>query len=316
MTFSLFPLHLYMTDKYIILLLLFVTPIFLTRCSVGDENQNSLLDNTISFRSKITTISTTKSLINSPTFPDGSSIGIYSWGHHKNDGEVNTTLRTDLTNALYTKEAGKDELIPTTEAHFPMDADTLLNFYAYHPYTEAATNQPGSIPFDLQEQADVMWADPVKNRGKASAEATIGLKFNHLLSAITLVIEKANDTPEALILQSISLENYAPTFQFDVQTGDITAATSTEPYRIKENINSPITTTPTTIAADYLLCPIEKPTFIILISNREYRAQSTKPFLPGKRQTYHFTIQGKGIQISGQIKPWEDGGSSNETVIF
>ena len=269
----------------------------------------------IRFSTHIQTL-TTKSIITETTLPDNSQIGIFSWGHHKNDESVNTTLRKDLTNTLYTKEAGSAELVTSADAHYPINPDTLLNFYAYYPYIQSATNTPGSIPFDLSKQEDIMWATPVLNRSKATNEETVNLSFNHLLSAITIKFKKADDIKEEMILESISLASYSPSLQLDIQTGKLTQTVSTTAYTFIKDLTTPVVPAGQTIVTDFLLCPIAKPIFIVRMSGKDYRIESSKAFEPGKRQTYEFTLQAKDIHLSGSINPWVDGGSSNETVYF
>lgn len=269
----------------------------------------------IRFSTRIQTL-TTKSIITETTLPDNSQIGVFSWGHHKNDGSINTTLRKDLTNTLYTKEAGSAELVTSADAHYPINPDTLLNFYAYYPYIQSATNTPGSIPFDLSKQEDIMWATPVLNRSKVTNEETVNLSFNHLLSAITIKFKKADDIKEEMILESISLASYSPSLQLDIQTGKLTQAVSTTAYTFIKDLTTPVVPAGQTIVTDFLLCPIAKPIFIVRMSGKDYRIESSKAFEPGKRQTYEFTLQAKDIHLSGSINPWVDGGSSNETVYF
>lgn len=282
----------------------------------SDITSNQIDSPLIHFQSQIHSLPT-KSIITETTFPDASQVGIFSWGHHKNDNGANTTLRNDLTNACYTKEAGKDELVSSTaHAHFPINPDTLLNFYAYYPYKASATDNPQSISFELKEQDDLMWSTPVLDQGKTNAESIVNLSFNHLLSAITLKIQKADDIQEDMILQSISLENYAPTAQLNIQTGTLTQPAATTSLVIRNDMSIRMTKEETTIVTDHLLCPTEKPVFLIQLSGKEYRVPSAKAFMPGKKQTYEFTIQAKDIQITGQIKPWEDGGTSDEVIDF
>ncbi len=269
----------------------------------------------IHFSTHIQTL-TTKSIITETSLPDNSQIGVFSWGHHKDDGSVNTTLRKDLANHLYTKEAGSAELTTSTDAHYPINPDTLLNFYAYYPYTQSATHTPGSIPFDLSKQEDIMWSTPVLNRSKATSEETVNLSFNHLLSAITIKFQKADDIKEEMVLESISLANYSPALQLDIQTGKLTQAVSTTAYTFIKDLKTPVAPAQQTIVADHLLFPVAQPVFIVRMSGKDYRIESFKAFEPGKKQTYEFTLQAKDIHLSGSINPWVDGGSSNETVYF
>jgi hypothetical protein len=295
--------------KPIIYLITFFV-VFLS-CNNGNERDIAVLDNTeIHFGEKIIT---TKTLIEGTTLPESAQIGIFGWGHKINEDITNASIRKDLNNKLYIKSSNS-ELITDTHAHYPINPDTLLNFYAYYPYIAAAS--PLNIPFELKKQDDIMWATPVLDRDKTSSEDVVNLSFNHILSAITLKFKKADDIKEDMILQSISMENYPSTVQINVQTGKLSAAASTQAYTLIDNLSKEITPTEETIVTDYLLYPIEKPVFIVRMSNKDYRIESTKAFEGGKKQTYSFTIQAQDITISGSINPWVDGGTSNETVYF
>lgn len=258
----------------------------------------------------------TKAIINNTAFPDNSQVGILGWGYNKNNSGGNTAIRKDLNNSPYTKAADSNEFTSSVEAHYPINPDTLLNFYAYYPYTEAATASPLSIPFELTNQDDIMWATPVLDRDKTTADKPVNLSFNHILSAITLKFKKADDIKEEMILQSIAMANYPSTLRLNVQTGELTADPSTTPFTLIDNLNKEITPTEEVIVTDYLLYPVDKPVFIVKMSDKEYRIESTKAFEGGKKQTYSFTIQAQDISISGTINPWQDGGTSNETVYF
>lgn len=302
-----------MTSKKQLIAILFL---FTLGCnSDNDLSRNDLADGEIiRFKGQIANI-TTKAVIEDKTLPDGSEIGVLSWGHVQGSSG-NETIRKDLNNSLYIKSSTGDEFTSTTEAHYPLNPDTLLNFYAYYPYTEAATANPLSIPFDLKKQDDIMWATPVLNRDKNSADKPINLAFNHILSAITLKFKKADDIKEEMVLESISMENYPSTIQLNVQSGALNAAPSTPPYVLIDGQQKTITSQETTILTNYLLYPVDKPVFIVRMNDKDYRIESTKAFEKGKKQTYTFTIQAKDVVISGSINPWENGGESNEIVYF
>lgn len=281
--------------------------------SDNDVPQNETVNGAvIRFGGEITNI-VSKAITESNNFPDKAAIGIFGWGH-TNSSTSDQSLRKDLNNAQYIKVAGSNEFTSDLHAHYPINPDTLLNFYAYYPYIAAAS--PSNIPFDLKKQDDIMRATPVLDRGKASAEEKVNFSFNHILSAITLKFKKADDIKEDMILQSISLEKYPSTIQLNVQTGELSAATSTEPYTLIKDLSKEITKTEETIVTNYLLYPVENPVFIVRMSDKDYRIESTKAFEGGKKQTYSFTIQAQDITISGSINPWLDGGTSSETVYF
>ena len=112
------------------------------------------------------------------------------------------------------------------------------------------------------------------------------------------------------------MENYPSTIQLNVQTGKLSTAASTTPYTLIDNQSKAMTPTEVTIVTNHLLYPIEKPVFIVRMSGKNYRIESQKAFEGGKKQTYSFTIQAQDISISGSITPWQDGGTSDETVYF
>lgn len=292
--------------------------LFLFTLGCNSDNDISRSETTngsaIRFTGKVAKI-VSKAVIDDASLPGGSQIGILSWGHSQSTSS-NEVIRKDLNNALYIKSSDGDEFTSSIDGHFPVNPDTLLNFYSYYPYTEAATANPLSIPFDLKKQDDIMWANPVLNRDKNSSEKPVDLVFNHILSAITLKFQKADDIREDMILESISMENYSPNILLNVKTGALSAATSTTPYTLIDKQETPVTSKETTVVTNYLLYPVDKPVFIVRMSGNNYRIESSKAFLAGKKQTYTFTIQAKDIIISGSINPWGDGGTSNETVYF
>lgn len=284
----------------------------------GCNNDNEIVPSStpiIYFGGQITNIIQSKTSIEGDVFPSKSSIGIYAWGHDRNANSA-LSLRKDLNNSPYIKSSGSNEFTSSTEAHYPINPDTLLNFYSYYPYTASATANPLSIPFDLKKQDDIMWATPVLNRDKTTADKPVDLAFNHILSAITLKFKKADDIQEEMLLQSISMENYPSTINLNVQTGVLSASASATNYTIISDQSKPIGSEEVTIVTNYLLYPIDKPVFIVKMSDKEYRIESTKAFEKGKKQTYSFTIQAKDIRITGSINPWVNGGESNETVYF
>ena len=297
--------------KYILIILSFIV----LGCNNSIDKIPETDSNKINFNAQINSIIPTKAIIEDIIFTNNTSIGIFGWGHIKNNA-TNQTVRRDLNNNQYTKSIGSNEFTCDTHAHYPINPDTLLNFYAYYPYPEAATAAPLSIPFDLKKQDDIMWATPVLDRDKTTSNEPVNLSFNHILSAITLKFKKADDIKEEMILQSISMENYPSTIQLNVQTGKLSVAPSTTPYTLIDNLNKEITPNEETIVTNYLLYPVEKPVFIVRMSNKDYRIESTKAFEGGKKQTYSFTIQAQDISISGSINPWLDGGTSDETVYF
>ena len=243
-----------------------------------------------------------------PTCP----IGIYGWGH-KLGQTAPLTPRPDLTNQAYTTTDGT-AYTSDMDAHFPVASDTVIDFYAYYPYQASLSNSEAS--YDLKDQIDIMYATPILNKGKmdvetdtnsSTATATVALTFNHQLSAITIVIKKADDIKEPLILQKVELVNYPSSIHMNIQTGRLTASNTVADYPIP--LAAPITITPAeaTVSTNYLLWPGEAPTFRFSISDHTYEVHPSQAFIAGKKQKYTFTIQAEDINVGASINPWTEG---------
>ena len=141
----------------------------------------------------------------------------------------------------------------------------------------------------------------------STATATVALTFNHQLSAITIVIKKADDIKEPLILQKVELVNYPSSIHMNIQTGRLTASNTVADYPIP--LAAPITITPAeaTVSTNYLLWPGEAPTFRFSISDHTYEVHPSQAFIAGKKQKYTFTIQAEDINVGASINPWTEG---------
>ena len=185
-----------------------------------------------------------KAIHTESTMPTDLPIGIYGWGH-KLGQTAPLTPRPDLTNQAYTTTDGT-AYTSDMDAHFPVASDTVIDFYAYYPYQASLSNSEAS--YDLKDQIDIMYATPILNKGKmdvetdtnsSTATATVALTFNHQLSAITIVIKKADDIKEPLILQKVELVNYPSSIHMNIQTGRLTASNTVADYPIP--LAAPIT---------------------------------------------------------------------------
>ena len=260
-----------------------------------------------------------KAIHTESTMPTDLPIGIYGWGHKLNETSP-LTPRPDLTNQAYTTVDGTN-YTSDMDAHFPVAADTVINFYAYYPYQASLSNTLAS--YELKDQIDIMYATPILNKGKMDVQteangstAIVALSFNHQLSAITIVIKKADDIKETLVLQKVELVNYPASVRMDIQTGQLTTSDTKADYPIP--LAAPITITPTeaTVATNYLLWPGETPTFRFSISGHTYEVRPSQSFIAAKKQKYTFTIQAEDINVGASINPWTQGpGGSGEIGI-
>lgn len=260
----------------------------------------------------------TKAIQTGETFPAGTSIGIFGWGHAVNESSP-MVARADLINNKYTTDNGTD-FISSSPAHFPIAEDTVIDLYAYSPYLADASS--AAITYTLADQQDIMYATPVLNKGKLDIDtdsektyASIPLAFNHALSAITLVMKKADDITETLQLEKVELLNYPSKATWNLRTQELTPGETVGKYLVS-NASKTITPAETVIVKDYLVWPGKASTFRFTISGHEYEVTPQQAFLANRQQQYTFTIQAKDISVSAAINPWEQGPSSSGDIGF
>lgn len=298
-----------MKHRKLLIALSLVLGFFLLNCT-GDDNNELSIEAPISIHFNGSPYRlNTKTIHKESTMPTDQAIGIYGWGHKVSESAP-LVARQDLTNQAYTTEDGTS-YISKVDAHFPVAADTVIDFYAYYPY-QASLNGTKAT-YDLKDQIDIMWATPILNKGKMDVQtdsdnssATVALSFNHQLSAITIIIKKADDIKETLSLQKVELLKYSPSITMDIKTGTLSTTGTMTDYLLP---TTPVTISPkeATVLSDYMLYPGEAPTFRFTISDHIYEVTPTQAFMTGKLQKYIFTIQAEDINVSAAINPWANG---------
>lgn len=260
----------------------------------------------------------TKAILTGETLPTGASIGIFGWGHAVNESSP-MIPRADLINNKYTTD-NQTDFTSSSPAHFPLAEDTVINIYAYYPYIEDVSN--AIITYTLADQQDIMYATPVLNKGKLNIDptgegtyATVPLVFNHALSAITLVLKKADDIAENLQLEKVELVNYPAQATLNLRTQELRPDETGEDYIVSSEAKT-ITPQETVLVEDYLVWPGKAPTFRFTISGHVYEVTPQQDFLANRQQQYIFTIQTKDISVSAAINPWEQGPSSSGDIGF
>lgn len=260
----------------------------------------------------------TKAIQTGETFPAGASIGIFGWGHAVNESSP-LVPRADLINNKYTTD-NQTDFISSLPAHFPVAEDTVIDIYAYYPYIEDVSN--AAITYTLADQQDIMCATPVLNKGKLNIDtnaegtyASIPLVFNHALSAITLVLKKADDIAESLQLEKVELVNYPSKATLNLRTQKVEPEETAGNYVVSNEVKT-ITPAETVLIKDYLVWPGKAPTFRFTISRHVYEVTPEQAFLANRQQQYIFTIRAKDMSVSAEINPWEQGPSSSGEIGF
>ena len=260
----------------------------------------------------------TKAIQSGETFPAGTAIGIFGWGHAVNESSP-LIPRADLINNKYTTD-NETDFTSSFPAHFPLAEDTVIDIYAYYPYIEDVSN--AVITYSLADQQDIMYATPVLNKGKLNIAptsegtyATVPLVFNHALSAITLVLKNADDIAESLQLEKVELVDYPTQATLNLRAQELQPSETGDDYLVS-NETKTITSEETVLVKDYLVWPGKAATFRFTISGHEYEVTPQQAFLANRQQQYIFTIQAKDISVSAAINPWEQGPSSSGDIGF
>lgn len=249
----------------------------------------------------------TRGIIAGNTFSENSEIGVIAWKHAKDTPPTIDTDEpyADLNNAKYTAD-NAGALTTTDTAHYPLESDSYLDFYAYFPKVESLTKNH-IASYSLDDQNDIMYATPVTNKTKEE-EQPIDLSFTHALNAMTIIVKKANDISEELNLSKISI-SIASDATFDISNGTI--APGTAQNKDLAITSSNITTDGVTFLTDYLIWPGTAPTFTLVINNKTYTVTPSKELKANTKMTYTFTVNAKDVTVKGSIGNWEtdtDGG--------
>lgn len=240
----------------------------------------------------------------------GDQIGIFMVGENKvlskdaiSEEADNIAYRTEGDGAF--SPVAAEQII-----YFPMNGD--VDFYAYYPYTPEVNDY--RIALDLtdqsnQEALDLMFA---KVSGCNKSNPKVELQFSHLLSNLILEVQPGTGLTQADLAElTVKVKDANTKATFNLVDGTISGEETPEGFTMK------------TVEAgkryEAILFPTESESREIEFDlNNDHDAPFTwtmKSALKGGSQYHHqVTLSRTAAEVSGSIKPWDNGGDNGEHI--
>ena len=240
----------------------------------------------------------------------GDQIGIFMTGENKTLSE--SSIREEADNIAYRTE-GDGAFSPVAAEqiiYFPMNGD--VDFYAYYPYTPEVNDY--RIALDLtdqsnQEALDLMFA---KVSGCNKSNPKVELQFSHLLSNLILEVQPGTGLTQADLAElTVKVKDANTKATFNLVDGTISGEETPKGFTMK------------TVEAgkryEAILFPTESESREIEFDlNNDHDGPFTwtmKSALKGGSQYHHqVTLSRTAAEVSGSIKPWDNGGDNGEHI--
>lgn len=240
----------------------------------------------------------------------GDQIGIFMVGENKvlskdaiSEEADNIAYRTEGDGAF--SPVAAEQII-----YFPMNGD--VDFYAYYPYTPEVNDY--RIALDLtdqsnQEALDLMFA---KVSGCNKSNPKVELNFTHLLCRLILEVQPGTGLTQAdLAKLTVKVKDVDTKATFNLVDGTISGEEEPKGITMK------------TVEAgkryEAILFPTESESREIEFDlNNDHDGPFTwtmKSALKGGSQYHHLvTLSRTAAEVSGSIKPWDNGGDNGEHI--
>lgn len=240
----------------------------------------------------------------------GDQIGIFMVGENKvlskdaiSEEADNIAYRTEGDGAF--SPVAAEQII-----YFPMNGD--VDFYAYYPYTPEVNDY--RIALDLtdqsnQEALDLMFA---KVSGCNKSNPKVELQFSHLLSNLILEVQPGTGLTQADLAElTVKVKDANTKATFNLVDGTISGEETPKGFTMK------------TVEAgkryEAILFPTESESREIEFDlNNDHDGPFTwtmKSALKGGSQYHHLvTLRRTAAEVSGSIKPWDNGGDNGEHI--
>lgn len=264
----------------------------------------------VQFRGGINAVNVMSRAVNDK-WTDGDQIGIFMVG--KNEVLSKDAIRENADNIAYRTD-GSGAFTPVNEdeiIYFPDAQEDEVDFYAYYPHTAEVNDY--RLALDLtdqsnQEALDLMYAKATScNKSKPQVE----LKFSHILSNLILEVQPGKGlTQDDLARLTVKVKDVDTKATFSLVAGLISG----------EEIPEGITMKTVEAGKRYeavLLPTTSQSREIEFKLNNGYDDSLTwtmESDLKGGTR-YHYTtvkLSRTSAEVSGSIKPWEDGGDNGE----
>lgn len=240
----------------------------------------------------------------------GDQIGIFMVGENKvlskdaiSEEADNIAYRTEGDGAF--SPVAAEQII-----YFPMNGD--VDFYAYYPYTPEVNYY--RIALDLtdqsnQEALDLMFA---KVSGCNKSNPKVELQFSHLLSNLILEVQPGTGLTQADLAElTVKVKDANTKATFNLVDCTISGEETPKGFTMK------------TVEAgkryEAILFPTESESREIEFDlNNDHDGPFTwtmKSALKGGSQYHHqVTLSRTAAEVSGSIKPWDNGGDNGEHI--
>lgn len=240
----------------------------------------------------------------------GDQIGIFMVGENKvlskdaiSEEADNIAYRTEGDGAF--SPVAAEQII-----YFPMNGD--VDFYAYYPYTPEVNDY--RIALDLtdqsnQEALDLMFA---KVSGCNKSNPKVELQFSHLLSNLILEVQPGTGLTQADLAElTVKVKDANTKATFNLVDGTISGEETPKGFTMK------------TVEAgkryEAILFPTESESREIEFDlNNDHDGPFTwtmKSALKGGSQYHNLvTLSRTAAEVSGSIKPWDNGGDNGEHI--
>ena len=239
-----------------------------------------------------------RGIIESPTLPDGHSIGISltDGGGAKYDGVTyhNIQAQASMGQIPQTWTLKSNVLLSSTDG----------TIHAYYPYSESVTDMT-QIAVSAGE-TDWMYAEPVSGINKGKPNASIIMR--HALAAIRLNIVRGTYTGTGHVTHiTVKGDNISHSGTLNAQTGELSNHASAG-KALKQTVD--FTASTTTTVKDFIFVPIASsaaPTFTITIDGISYIASApASSVAQGNIYCYTLTVNDTSLQISdSSVVPWD-----------
>lgn len=240
----------------------------------------------------------------------GDQIGIFMVGENKVLSKDAISEEADNI-AYWTEGDGAFSPVAAEQIiYFPMNGD--VDFYAYYPYTPEVNDY--RIALDLtdqsnQEALDLMFA---KVSGCNKSNPKVELQFSHLLSNLILEVQPGTGLTQADLEElTVKVKDANTKATFNLVDGTISGEETPKGFTMK------------TVEAgkryEAILFPTESESREIEFDlNNDHDGPFTwtmKSALKGGSQYHHLvTLSRTAAEVSGSIKPWDNGGDNGEHI--
>lgn len=260
----------------------------------------------------------------------------YSGGKVLNDSNANANMPYFLNQPIRTDENGNFHFNTENGSRYYPEDGSHVYFHAFSPANAIQdTTDYKKVSWTLTGQEDIMYARDLRGIRKAHgsdfdsiSQPQPEFKFEHLMTRLDFKLARGNGYGERLKVYSLEIFDFEDKASLDLSFGSLTFDYNDDSKHDllieKEMLNVAILEAIPYITV--MSSPRESIKFKVNSMGIDYppltiKAETSLPGAPklfeaGKRYEIILNFTGIGVNISASLVKWQDGGSSNETVIM